>query len=95
MTPRDATLSSGDHRKPEDPVIAARLDAGSANCATLILNVRNAMRALSAGQVLEVIAYDPTSQLDLEAWCRMTGNDYLTLADRKDYQAHYLRKGNH
>ena len=95
MTPRDATLSSGDHRKPEDPVIAARLDAGSANCATLILNVRNAMRAMRAGQVLEVIAYDPTSQLDLEAWCRMTGNRYLSVTTRETYQLHYLEKKEH
>ena len=95
MWRQDATLSGAGHRQRADLIVADTVDVGSANCATLILHVRSAMKELESGQVLEVIAYDPTSQLDLEAWCRMTGNDYLTLADRKDYQAHYLRKGNH
>ena len=92
MTQQDATLSGDAHRSAADPAAAARLDAGSANCATLILNVRAEMANLSAGQVLEVIAYDPTAQLDLEAWCRMTGHRYLSVTPHENYQTHYLEK---
>ena len=93
MKLQGAILSSDGHPDERSPTIADTVDVGSANCATLILSVRTAMRELEPGQVLEVIAYDPTSQLDLEAWCRMTGNDYLSLTAREDYQVHYLRKG--
>lgn len=93
MTQQDATSSSAGHPDAAGPTVADTVDVGSANCATLILHVRKAMSSLGAGQVLEVIAYDPSSQLDLEAWCRMTGNLYVSVCEYDEYQAHYLQKG--
>ena len=72
--------------------IAARLDAGEQNCAVLILNVRKAVEPLVPGAILEVIAYDPSAQLDLRAWSRMTGHAYLDMVDHGSYAAYYLRK---
>lgn len=50
------------------------LDAGAANCGRLISLVADAMAQLAPGQTLGVMTYDPSSQLDLAAWCRMTGH---------------------
>ena len=50
----------------------ATLDAGAENCGRLIDLVVNTMTRLVPGQTLAVMAYDPSSQVDLAAWCRMT-----------------------
>ena len=81
-----ASLDLGD-----DP-IAATLDAGEQNCATLILNVRKALAPLAPGQILKIVAYDPSAHLDLRAWSRMTGHGYLGKEDHDTYAIYYLRK---
>jgi TusA-related sulfurtransferase len=55
------------------------LDLGEKNCSQLVMEVMLAMRHMDKGQTLLVTAYDPSAPIDLEAWCRMTGN---TLAQR-------------
>ena len=52
----------------------ATLDAGAENCGHLIGLVADTMVRLLPGQTLTVIAYDPSSQVDIAAWCRMTGH---------------------
>lgn len=86
--------SSGDDPTNADGQISVtmRLDVGAENCATLILNVRQAMQALASGEVLEVVAYDPSAQLDLMAWSRMTGHTFLGTTEHDDYATYYLRK---
>ena len=70
----------------------ATLDAGEQNCATLILNVRAALVPLAPGEVLAVVAYDPSAQLDLRAWGRMTGHVYLGMVDHGTHAIYHLRK---
>ena len=48
------------------------LDAGAANCGRLIGLVVDALAQLAPGQTLGVMTYDPSGQVDLAAWCRMT-----------------------
>jgi len=55
------------------------LDLGEKNCSQLVMEVMLAIRHMDKGQILLVTAYDPSAPIDLEAWCRMTGN---TLAQR-------------
>jgi tRNA 2-thiouridine synthesizing protein A len=55
------------------------LDLGEKNCSQLVMEVMLAIRHMDKGQTLLVTAYDPSAPIDLEAWCRMTGN---TLAQR-------------
>jgi tRNA 2-thiouridine synthesizing protein A len=66
----------------------ATLDAGTENCGRLIALVVDALAHLVPGQTLAVIAYDPSSQVDLAAWCRMTGHrlrSVTPLADQLEY----------
>jgi TusA-related sulfurtransferase len=55
------------------------LDLGEKNCSQLVMEVMLAIRHMDKGQTLLVTAYDPSAPIDLQAWCRMTGN---TLAQR-------------
>jgi TusA-related sulfurtransferase len=63
-------------------------DAGDQGCATGPLDeIASIMREMSPGQTLEIHATDAAVSIDLEAWCRMTGND---LVEHRGY--HFLIK---
>ena len=61
------------------------LDAGAANCGRLIGLVVDSMAQLAPGQTLGVMTYDPSSQVDLAAWCRMTGHRLRTITPVADH----------
>ena len=54
--------------------IAARVDAKGLSCPMPIVKTAQAMKGLASGQLLEVLATDPGSTKDLEAWSKSTGN---------------------
>ena len=54
------------------------LDAKGLNCPLPILKAKKALKALSNGQVLEILATDPGAIKDFEAFCRATGNKLLS-----------------
>ncbi len=53
----------------------AELDASGLNCPLPILRAKKAISALDAGQTLRIIATDPGSVKDFEAFCKQTGNE--------------------
>lgn len=58
--------------------VHALLDAGSGGCEEgALLKLRDVMRSLEPGQVLEVRSTDPGVREDLPAWCRLTGHEFL------------------
>jgi len=50
------------------------------------------VRAMSAGQVLEIHADDDGAHADLPAWCAQTGNEFLGEEDAGAYFKYYVRK---
>ena len=62
----------------------ATLEAGAENCGRLIDLVLEAMASLQPGQLLAVAAYDPSSHVDLAAWCRMTGHQRRSATSEGD-----------
>lgn len=59
----------------------AELDAKGLNCPLPILRAKKAINELSSGQVLKIIATDPGSVKDFEAFCKQTGNTLLSSAE--------------
>lgn len=53
------------------------LDAKGLNCPLPILKAKKALKTLPTGGTLEVIATDPGSVKDFEAFCRATGNELV------------------
>lgn len=53
------------------------LDASGLNCPLPILRAKKALASLSAGQVLHIIATDPGSVKDFEAFAKQTGNELM------------------
>lgn len=53
------------------------LDASGLNCPLPILRTKKALAGLQAGQILRIIATDPGSVKDFEAFAKQTGNELL------------------
>ncbi len=53
------------------------LDACGLNCPLPILRAKKSLSSLESGQVLHIIATDPGSVKDFEAFAKQTGNELL------------------
>ena len=50
------------------------LDASGLNCPLPILRAKKTLASMSSGQILHIIATDPGSVKDFEAFAKQTGN---------------------
>ena len=53
------------------------VDARGLNCPLPILRTKKALNDMASGQVLRILATDPSSVRDFEAFARQTGNALL------------------
>ena len=53
------------------------LDASGLNCPLPILRAKKTLNAMAAGQVLHIIATDPGSVRDFDAFAKQTGNELM------------------
>ena len=53
------------------------LDVKGLNCPLPILRLRKALKAMPTDGTLEILATDPGSVADFEAFCRQTGNELI------------------
>jgi tRNA 2-thiouridine synthesizing protein A len=53
------------------------LDASGLNCPLPILRAKKALGGLESGKILRVVATDPGSVKDFEAFSKQTGNELL------------------
>jgi TusA-related sulfurtransferase len=68
------------------------LDTSGLNCPLPILKAKKALAELQGGQVLKVIATDPGSERDFQAFCRQTGHVLLQQEVSAECLVHWLRK---
>ena len=62
-----------------------QLDARGLRCPEPLMLVKNTIRGLSQGNVLHVLATDPTTERDLQHFCQFMKHDYLKI-DREGWQ---------
>lgn len=58
-------------------VPALEIDALGKLCPLPVIELGRRIRDVPVGAVVRVLADDPAARLDIPAWCRMTGHDYL------------------
>ena len=58
--------------------IDKEIDTSGLNCPLPILKAKKALTELQSGQTLKVIATDPGSWRDFEAFARQTGNELVS-----------------
>ena len=69
------------------------LDASGLNCPLPILRAKKAINKLESDQVLRIIATDPGSVKDFEAFCKQTGNELLETGQEGDKFTFLIKKG--
>ena len=69
------------------------LDARGLSCPLPILRAKKAINALEASQTLKIIATDPGSVKDFEAFCKQTGNELVSSESAGDEFTFYIKKG--
>ncbi|MHA1971875.1 MAG: sulfurtransferase TusA family protein [Candidatus Hodarchaeales archaeon] len=60
-----------------DVKISKTLDARNMSCPLPILKTKKAIMNIGIGEYLEVLATDPGSEADFQAWTRSTGNELI------------------
>jgi tRNA 2-thiouridine synthesizing protein A len=68
------------------------LDATGLNCPLPILRAKKSLNGLQAGQVLHIVATDPGSVKDFDAFAKQTGNQLLESSEQGGKFHFYLKK---
>jgi len=76
-----------------DPTQVHReLDTRGLNCPLPILKAKKALAEMHSGEVLKVVATDPGSVRDFQAFARQTGNALVEQTSAASEFVHYLRR---
>jgi tRNA 2-thiouridine synthesizing protein A len=92
--------SKGDFQNPNKGIIRGitmadfdqELDASGLNCPLPILRAKKAIAGLESGQVLRIIATDPGSVKDFEAFAKQTGNELLESGEEEGKFVFLMKK---
>ena len=78
---------------PESPTLDHELlDARGWTCPLPVLRARKLLKAMEMGKNLEILATDPGSVRDFQAFCRQTGNQLVEWNESADGVYRYLIK---
>ena len=85
---------------PVDPVERhplapdAGFDGGALDCGGgLLLLIRRHIDPLEPGGLLEIRSTEPTVEVELPAWCRLTGNELVSWTKHGDQRSYLVSKG--
>lgn len=67
------------------------LDAKGLNCPLPIVKAKKALKDVPVGGTLEVLATDPGSVADFEAFCRSTGNELVESSQAENVYRFLIR----
>jgi tRNA 2-thiouridine synthesizing protein A len=68
------------------------LDVRQLACPLPILRAKKSLSAMSAGQVLRIVATDKGSPKDFEDFCRKTGNELLSSTEQEGEFVFLIRR---
>jgi tRNA 2-thiouridine synthesizing protein A len=68
------------------------LDTRGLNCPLPILKAKKALSEMAAGQVLRIVATDPGSVKDFQAFSKQTGNALLSHAEADKEFTFFMKK---
>lgn len=68
------------------------VDARGLNCPLPILRAKKALNDMTSGQVLRILATDPGSVKDFQAFSKQTGNELLSQAEANKEFTFFLKR---
>jgi tRNA 2-thiouridine synthesizing protein A len=72
--------------------VQKEIDTRGLNCPLPILKAKKALAELASGELLKVVATDPGSMRDFQAFARQTGNELVEQSSAGGEFVHYLRR---
>jgi len=72
---------------------AKTLDASGLLCPEPVMMLHNVVRDVSSGDIIEVIATDPSTTRDIPKFCNFLGHELLVQEQRDGKYLYYIRKG--
>lgn len=77
-------------KNTEQPLL---IDACGLQCPGPIMRVNETMAGLLPGQLVKVTASDPAFAVDMEAWCKCTGNQVVEIEKKAPFITVLVKKG--
>ena len=68
------------------------LDARGLKCPLPILRAKKALADMASGRVLKIVATDPGSVKDFQAFCKQTGNELLQHAEANKEFTFFMKR---
>jgi tRNA 2-thiouridine synthesizing protein A len=68
------------------------LDARGLNCPLPILKAKKALAEMVSGEILRVVATDPGSVRDFQAFARQTGNDLIEQSENDKEFTFFMKR---
>lgn len=68
------------------------LDARGLNCPLPILRTKKSMNGMAVGEILKIVATDPGSVKDMEAYAKQTGNEIVETSEDSGEFTFYMKK---
>ncbi|MBI5288488.1 MAG: sulfurtransferase TusA family protein [Chloroflexi bacterium] len=63
---------------------------GDDACATLPPRLKQALRGVGSGAIIEVLTDDPSAREGVPAWCRLTGHELLEMQEQDERRTRFL-----
>jgi tRNA 2-thiouridine synthesizing protein A len=76
--------------KPDQP--SRTVDTSGTCCPQPLLQAQRAIKSMQPGEVLELIATDVGSKMDIPAWCDRTGHELLRMEQDGKIFRYCIRK---
>ncbi|MBT3702644.1 MAG: sulfurtransferase TusA family protein [Alphaproteobacteria bacterium] len=70
----------------------SELDARGLNCPLPILRAKKTMNGMNSGEILKIVATDPGSVKDFEAFCRQSGDELLDTQEADGEYTYMIKK---
>ena len=69
------------------------LDAQGLYCPEPVMMLHNRVRDMHAGEVLHILATDPSTQRDIPKFCTFLGHELVEQYEENELFGYYIRKG--
>ena len=69
------------------------MDACGLHCPEPVMLLHNKVREMTSGQVLQVLATDPSTQRDIPKFCTFLGHELIAQDADDERFFYYIRKG--
>lgn len=82
-----------DMRDALQPVASHQLDARGLTCPEPVMLLHKTVRAMASGDLLEVLATDPSTERDIPKFCNFLRHELVSCERRDDVYVYLIRKG--